>query len=94
MEIDRSSSKRVKLTHHSLDGTVDENPGSETAQAPVIVDEGPTTEHANGEKTTREADVGIVEYVSPGLSGFNGTLKKRYVCYQRSVQLTSSDPSY
>lgn len=82
METNQSPSKRVKLTHHSLDGTVEENPGSETAQAPVIKDEAPTTEHANDtEKTTREADVGIVEYVSPGLPGFIGTLKMRYVCY-------------
>ena len=81
MEVDcpESPSKRVKLTHYSLDGAVEDESVSETIPKPVITkEEVPTTEHTiDALKLHKEAEVGITEYVSPDLQGFNGILKKR-----------------
>ena len=78
-----SPRKKVKLTHpepgqHQADNTVAmSDNGSESAVNGAIVIDTKANNEDPDTQLRKELDVGISEFVSPELPGFDGLLKKR-----------------
>ncbi len=73
-ELQASPRKRLKAEHLTLDGSMDDIGATLNEPMPdalPIAEDGPDT------RLSKEAECGIMEFVSPDLPGFTGVLKKR-----------------
>ena len=73
---DLPASPRKKLkAHHEMHTEIDNQLASDV---PSATHKQPATDSDTEDKLDKEAQCGIIQYVSPNLPGFTGILKKRY----------------
>ena len=72
LDLPLSPRKRLKMDEGSM-----ERPTMEIKAMDTSVEISIPTQQPQDSQPSKEAEVGITEFVSPNLPGFNGTLKKR-----------------